>query len=52
MADLSRYPDSNGDTGDDARVGLGRGSTTSTPRWMKVFGLLLTELSMRGDRQR
>lgn len=30
MADLPPYPDSNGDTGDD----------TSTPRWVKVFGII------------
>ena len=31
MADLPPYPDSNGDTGDD---------TTSTPLWVKVFGII------------
>jgi hypothetical protein len=39
MADLPPYPDSNGDTGDDTRVRLDRESTTSTPRWVKVFGI-------------
>lgn len=36
MADLPPYPDSNGDTG----VGPDRGSTTDTPRWVYVFGLI------------
>jgi hypothetical protein len=36
MADLPPYRDSNGDTG----VGPDRGSTTSTPRWVKMFGLI------------
>ncbi len=36
MADLPPYPDSNGDTG----VGPNRGSTTSTPLWVKVFGII------------
>jgi hypothetical protein len=34
------YPDSNGDTGDDTGVGPDRGSTTGTPRWVKVFGVI------------
>ena len=41
MADLPSYPDSNGDTGDDAGVGPDLGSTYSTPRWVKVFGIIL-----------
>ena len=36
MADPPRYPD----TGDDTGVGPGRGSTTGTPRWVKVFGII------------
>jgi len=36
MADPPPYSDSDGDTG----VGSGRGSTTSTPRWVKVFGII------------
>jgi hypothetical protein len=36
MADLPPYPDSNGDTGE----GPDRGSTTSTPCWVKVFGII------------
>ncbi len=40
MADLPRYPDSNSDTGDDTGVRPDRGSTTSTPRWVKVFGII------------
>ena len=40
MADLSPYPDSNGDAGDDTGVGPGGGSTTGTPRWVKMFGII------------
>ncbi|MCA1853166.1 MAG: hypothetical protein LC647_12435 [Beggiatoa sp.] len=40
MADPPRYPDSDSDTGDDTRVRPDRGSTTSTPRWVKVFGII------------
>ena len=41
MADLPSYPDPNGDTSDDAGVGRDLGSTYSTPRWVKVFGIIL-----------
>ncbi len=41
MADRPPYPDSDSDTGDDTRVGPDRGSTTSTPRWVKVFGIIV-----------
>jgi hypothetical protein len=37
VADLPRYPDSNGDTGDEPD----HGSTTGTPRWMYVFGIIV-----------
>ena len=37
MADLPPY----GDTGDDACVGPDRGSTTSIPRWVTVFGIVI-----------
>lgn len=40
MADSPRYPDSNTDTGDDAGVRPDRESTTATPRWVKVFGII------------
>jgi hypothetical protein len=33
-----------GDTGDDTGVGPGRGSTTSTPRWVSVFGIIVIVL--------
>jgi hypothetical protein len=39
MTDTPPYPDSNSDTGEDTRVGLECGSITSTPRWVKVFGI-------------
>jgi hypothetical protein len=35
MADLPPYPGSNGNTGDD---------TGSTPRWVKVFGIIALAL--------
>jgi hypothetical protein len=38
------FPDSNGDTGDDTGVGPDRGSTTSTPRWVKVSGIIVIVL--------
>ena len=44
MADLPPYPDSSGDSGDDAGVGPDLRSTTvypGTPRWVKVFGIIL-----------
>ncbi len=37
MTDPPRYPD---DTGDNTGVGPDRGSTTSIPRWVKVFGII------------
>jgi hypothetical protein len=36
MADPPGYPDS----GDDRGVGPDRRSTTGTPRWVKVFGIV------------
>ena len=36
MADLPPYPEN----GDDTSVGPDRGSTTSTPRWMYVSGVI------------
>ncbi len=41
MADPHRYPDSNGD---DTGAGPDRGSTTSTPRWVRVFGIIVIVL--------
>jgi hypothetical protein len=40
MADPPRYPDS----GDDTGVGPDRESTTGTPRWVKVFGIIAAVL--------
>ena len=40
MTDLPTYPDSNGDTG----VGPDRGSPPRTPRWVKVFGIIVIVL--------
>ena len=36
MVDHPQTPDSNNDTG----VRLNRGSAPSTPRWVKVFGII------------
>ncbi|HEY8678384.1 MAG TPA: hypothetical protein VIN39_07110 [Candidatus Dormibacteraeota bacterium] len=36
MADLPPYPDSKR----DPDLGRGRGPTTSTPRWVYVFGVI------------
>jgi len=40
MADPPPYPDSNLDTSDDTGVGSHHESTTGTPRWVKVFGII------------
>jgi hypothetical protein len=40
LAELPPDPDSNADTGDDTGVGPDRGSTTTTPRWVKVLGVV------------
>ncbi|AJY76828.1 hypothetical protein [Paenibacillus beijingensis] len=40
MVDMRPYPDSNNDSSDDTRVRSDRGSTPSTPRWVKVFGII------------
>ena len=37
MADPPRYPDTDNDTG----VGPERESATGTPRWVKVFGIIV-----------
>jgi hypothetical protein len=37
MADLPSYPDS----GDDPSAGIDRASPPSTPRWVKVFGIIV-----------
>ena len=41
MADLPAYPDEGGERGADTGVGLDRGSPPSTPRWVKVFAIIL-----------
>ena len=41
MADLPRYPDKDDNTSDNTSVGPDRSSTYSTPRWVKVFGIIL-----------
>lgn len=40
MADLSSYPDSNSDTGDDTRVRPDPGSPPSMPLWVKLFVII------------
>jgi hypothetical protein len=42
MADPPPYPDSNGDTGDEP----GRRTLTGTPRWVKVFGIVVIVLAL------
>ena len=37
MADPPRYPNTDNDTGE----GPSRGSATGTPRWVKVFGIIV-----------
>jgi hypothetical protein len=37
MADRPRFPDN----GDDTGVGADHGSSTGTPRWVKVFGTIV-----------
>ena len=41
MADLPRTPDKGGDTSDNASVEPDRSSTYRTPRWVKMFGIIL-----------
>lgn len=40
MADPPPYPDSQGDDRDDTGMAPGSASTTGTPRWVKVFGII------------
>ena len=40
MADSPLHPDSKGDTADGTGVSPDHGSTTGTPRWVKVFGII------------
>ncbi len=42
MADPPPYPDSSGDTGDEPD----RESTTGTPRWVKVMGIIVIILAL------
>jgi hypothetical protein len=35
------YPPPDSDTGDETGVEPGRGSPTGTPRWVKVFGIIV-----------
>ena len=44
MAGLPSYPQSNRDTGGDAGAGPERDSPPSTPRWVKVFGIVALAL--------
>jgi hypothetical protein len=44
MSDPPPYPDSNSDTGDDTGVGPDHRWTTSTPRWVIVFGIIFIVL--------
>ena len=44
MADPPPNPGSNGTTCDDTGVEPGSGSTTGTPRWVWVFGIIVIVL--------
>jgi hypothetical protein len=44
MADPRRNFGPNSDTGDDTRVRPDRGSSTGTPRWVEVFGIIVAVL--------
>lgn len=44
MADPPAYTDSNGDAGDDTRMKPDRESPPGTPRWVKVFGIIVIVL--------
>ena len=44
MADPLRYPDANSDAGEDTRMRRGRGSPPGTPRWVKVFAIIVIVL--------
>jgi hypothetical protein len=44
MADLPRNPDSDSDTGDDTRARPDRRSSTGTPRWVTVVGIIVVVL--------
>jgi hypothetical protein len=41
MADPPSYPDSNSDIGDDTPMRADRESPPSTPRWVKVFVIIV-----------
>ena len=41
MTDPPRYPDSNSETGDDTGVRPTADRPPSTPRWVKVFGIIV-----------
>ncbi len=40
MAEPSRRPAPDGDTGEGAGVGSDRGSSAGTPRWVKAFAIV------------
>jgi hypothetical protein len=40
VANLPRYPESKGATGNDADAGTDRGSPPGTPRWVKASGII------------
>ena len=41
MDDRPPYPDSNDNNRNDCSVGPDRGSPPGTPRWVKVFGIIV-----------
>lgn len=46
MADPPRTPDSRPGASDDTDVRAGRGSTSGTPRWVKVSGVIALVLGL------
>lgn len=46
MADQPPYLDSDGNTGDDSPLTPDRGSPPSTPRWVRVFGVIVVAATL------
>jgi hypothetical protein len=46
MANKSPYLDSDGNTGDDSPLTPEHGSPPSTPRWVRVFGVIVVAAAL------
>ena len=46
MADLASDVDTKGENPGDDNRGIHGGSTTSTPRWVKVFGIVVVVMAL------